>query len=468
MRPAPLRRLGRLELLAGGAAFIAPAFSLAAGYPVLAVSGGSVAPLGILVGTLAALLAAVCFAQMARVLPREGGAYAFVESTAGRTWGFVAGWSLSLLYVLGPAIPLAVLMASLEVFFPSWLAASLGTATAISGAVFLVNASGARPSSRVALSFFLLEASLLALVALLLAVRPGVPLPPPPGPTGTLFMVGGSAAAAVFLFLGFDSVSTYGEEATRPTHQVPWATLSAILVAAALYVGSSLSYLHAIPLSSWSLGNASFPQVLGETLGPGGSQLIALVVMVSSLGALIAVENASARALFAMSRDGLLPHPLARLRGRGQVPMAALLVPVLASWGLVAWSQVTNGPLAPPANLLFGIVFGLVVLGALLAYLLVAWSYFRWLRRNSARGGGWTLGVPLGAMAVAGILLGLQVLSTWTGSPDLPAALALWFAVGFALWGVTVWAGRHRPSRPSSMRGPARGDAAPRESSVEV
>src|SRR5271157_5985100 len=102
----PLRRLGKVELLGGGAAFVAPAFSLAAIFGLLALRGGRYAWVGVVLGTLAVLLTGACFARMTARHPKAGGAYALVGAELSLPVGFIAGWALCLLYLLGPAIPL--------------------------------------------------------------------------------------------------------------------------------------------------------------------------------------------------------------------------------------------------------------------------------------------------------------------------------------------------------------------------
>ena len=78
--------------------------------------------------------------------------------------------------------------------------------------------------------------------------------------------------------------------------------------------------MHAIPASQWGASGASLPEAVGSVLGSAGGRLVTAVIIVSFLGAMICVENACARVLFAMGRDRVLPSPLARLSGREKAP----------------------------------------------------------------------------------------------------------------------------------------------------
>jgi len=147
-RPAsdtPLRRLGKVELLGAGAAFVAPAFSLAAIFALLALKGGRYAWVGVVLGTLAVLLTGVCFARMTARHPKAGGAYALVGAELSLPVGFIAGWALCLLYLLGPAIPLLLFVTLLEVFLPQTAGALVPIAAAVALGVFALNALGLRP-----------------------------------------------------------------------------------------------------------------------------------------------------------------------------------------------------------------------------------------------------------------------------------------------------------------------------------
>jgi len=441
----PLRRLGQVELIAAGGAFIAPAFSLAAIFAAIALTGGAVAPFGVVLGTLAALLAAGCFAAMSRRFPRAGGAYALVGAVLPRPLSFLAGWSLALLYLLGPAIPLALVAGGLGFFFPALAPYFFLLAVGISVLVFAINASGVRPSTRVALLLFVGEIAVLLGIALLLFSHTSAPAPSSTGAVGVLHALGGSAAAAVFLYLGFDSVSTYGEEAHLPRKQIAVGTLAALGLTAVVYVVCSLAFLYAIPSSVFA-SNPSLSDAVTGVLGPAGGDLIAAVIVISSMGALIAVENACSRSLFAMGRDGVLPVPLARLMGREKTPRPALAFSAAISVVLVGWSLVSQGPLAAPRGFLSSILPGMLVFGALVAYGLVSVAYLVTLGREGAlRRHPLRCLLPAGAAVVSGVLLVLQVLPGTPGSSQVLWGAGVWLVIGFSLWGAT------RALRPAAV-----------------
>ena len=459
-RPAdtPLRRLGRVELLGAGAAFVAPAFSLAAIFSLLALKGGRYAWVGVVLGTLAVLLTGICFAKMSERHPKAGGAYALVGAELSRPVGFIAGWALSLLYLLGPAIPLLLFVTLLAALLPALAGSLVPIAAAVALGVFALNALGLRPSSWVALAVFVAEAAILLGIAAALFLAPAAPLPAAPStPVATLFALGGSGGAAVFLFLGFESVSAYSEEARIPRRDVAWGTVATILATGVVYVVSALAYLHAIPAGEWSSSSASLPGAVGSVLGANGMRLVTAVIVVSSLGAMICVQNACARVFFAMGRDRVLPSPLARLFGRERSPWPALAVVGAVTFGLVWWSFASLGPLTAPPTFLLVLLPELLVFGALVAYALLSLAYLvSLLREGAARSAPWRLPIPLASLGVTGALLVLQVLP---GTPEWNQVLEggiVWILAGFGVWAVT-WALSGPGAAPS--RAGASGDS---------
>ncbi len=434
----PLRKMGLFELIAAGATFMAPAFSLAAIFPVIALMGGSLTPIGVLLGALAAILVALSFAEMSRHHTRAGGAYAIVGGEIHPIAGFAAGWGLTLLYLLGPAIPLILVVSSLEVIFPPLAGVLVPLTIAVALSVFLINALGLKPSTRIAFLFFVAEAAILLSVSAVLFSKPAVALPAISGTFSVLNAVGYSAIFTVFLFLGLESVTTFSEEAHAPARDVARGTVIAIAIAALIYVTTSLAFTRSVSPMNWGLG---FSVALTNTLGSGWNIPLAIVVLTSSMGALIAVENTCARLFFAMGRDKVLPPALSRLVGGGKAPIIALGISAVVTAGIVVWTEAVASSLAAPVGFVLNILPAMLTMGALLAYLLVSLSALRRGLRN--RQWIWSL-VPLGGVIVTGFLIGIQFdpFSPLFSEPVLLGMVAWYVVGGILLVGSLLWTSR--------------------------
>lgn len=420
--------MGLFELTAAGATFMAPAFSLAFIFPLIAGEGGAYAPVGVVLGALAAILVALSFAEMSKYYTRAGGAYSMVSGEISPLAGFTAGWGLTILYLVGPAIPLLLVVDSLVYLLSIPVAIVVPLTLGIALAVFTVNALGLRPSTRIAFLFFLVEAVILLVVAAILFTKPAVSAPVAGSPLGMVSAVGYAAVWTVFLFLGFESVTTFSEEAQVPLRDIGRGTVFAIGIASAIYLVCSLAFTRAVPAADWNLG---FVGGLSGFIGPTGNTLLTLVVLTSSMGALIAVENTCARLFFAMGRDRMLPPQLSVLLGRGNAPLLTLGVSAIVTAGLIAWFEGTTGSLAGPADVIIGILPGMLTLGALIAYFLVSVAALLRLRKEKR---GLFLLVPLAGTLVTGALIAIQFLpSSIFFSADTLVGVLVWFLIGAVL-----------------------------------
>jgi amino acid transporter len=95
--------------------------------------------------------------------------------------------------------------------------------------------------------------------------------------------------------------------------------------------------------------------------GAGPTVLIDIASVVALVARALAAQNGAARMLFALGRDGLLPHPLGRTMRRFGTPVTALTVLLAASIAVGLGFGLGFGPL--PAFSLLSLVVTLCALG---------------------------------------------------------------------------------------------------------
>ena len=152
--------------------------------------------------------------------------------------------------------------------------------------------------------------------------------------TGGPFLA--AAVMAAYVMYGFDTAGTLAEETVDPRRRAPRAILQALVAAAILGALLLLGALASAPDLADPLladGAGGLPylikQVLGETLGTGFVGAAALAVFICTL----AVHATTARILFAMARDRVIPFAslLGRIHPEHRTPhIAAVVVGVLA------------------------------------------------------------------------------------------------------------------------------------------
>jgi len=320
-RGADLRpQLGFFDAVAAGLAAILGAGIFAVIAPAAKIAGPALL-LSFVIGALVALCNALSSAQLAAVLPRTGGTYAFGRRMLGPWWGFSAGWMFLVANTVGPgAIALA---------FGGYLNAVLGAVPARTAAVVAalamtaLNAAGIRRSVRVTDAVVVLSVlSLLAVVVIGLPGGKASNLTPfaPGGAPGVLQATG----LLFFAYTGYGRIATLVEEVHNPRQTIPRATLIALGTATILYLLVATTVLAFLGASRLSLSTSP----LEETMVAAGSGLGVAIV---AAGALLTTFNEGlsdllgvSRVAFAMGRESDLPSGLARL-GAGQNPWRSVV-----------------------------------------------------------------------------------------------------------------------------------------------
>jgi amino acid transporter len=338
-----------------------------------AAYAGRAVPLTFLIAAVGVLLVAYSFVRLTQYFHHAGSAYAFVGATLGARTGVVAGWGM-----LGTYTFYAVVTASAAGIFgtaflqvvgiwpnpPTWapfillavallLALLLAVMPARRGASVLLSVEG----TTVAL---ILIVTAVVLVRLLAGNAPGHE-----HFTLSVFSVApGTGTNALFLgvvfgflsFAGFEAAATLGEEAKRPTRDIPRAILGTAIFGGIYFVIVTAVEMMAFGVSKAGVtkfgGSASLLGDLGSSyVGHWAGDVITLGTTVSAFGCCLASTVGAARLLYALSRDA------GGTRGIGSG----------SRWGTPAW-----------ATLVITAMSGLIVLVYTTAFHATAFDSFSW------------------------------------------------------------------------------------------
>ncbi len=298
----------------------------------------------LLVWALAGLLtmaAALSCAELAAMLPRAGGQYAFFREAYGPLAGFLFGWAMFLVIQTGTIAAVAVAFSKfLGVLLPGvsdapWVdagALSLSPqrlcAIAVIALLTASNATGLRAGTTTQNVFTAAKLAALAALAIGGLALGGAANAQAGAASATLPAAVAVAAAMVgplFSQSAWNNVTFAGEEIRDPGRTLPLALLAGCLVVTLLYVLTNAAYLRALGLAG--IQNAPADRVgtaAAERLfGPIGGGAMAAAILVSTFGCVNGLVLSGARVSFAMARDGLFFRSLARLNAGG-VPGNAL------------------------------------------------------------------------------------------------------------------------------------------------
>ncbi len=365
-QPSSLRRVlgvGDLVMLSIGAVIGAGIFSsigtAAAGEmlpsgEVVRYGAGPALVLSFILLGLVCGLAALCYAELASMIPQAGSAYAYSYATLGELIAWIIGWDLILEYAVGNvAVAIAwsgyfnSLLSGFGIHFPDWLVHGyrtallssnpavhglLQTAPRIAGVPILLNVPafvivmlvtgllylGVRESARANNIMVLVKLLVLGLFVAVgsMHIKPDNYVPFAPNGWRGIHQ---GAAIVFFAYIGFDAISTAAEETKNPQRNMPRGILLGLAICTLIYVIVGAVATGIVPYQQL---RAADP--LSRALEVAGLDTISWIVaagaVVSLTAVLLVFQYGQPRIFFAMARDGLLPAWAAKVHPKYRTP----------------------------------------------------------------------------------------------------------------------------------------------------
>ena len=305
-------------------------------------------------------LCALCYAELAAMIPQAGSAYAYSYATLGEFIAWIIGWDLILEYAVGNvAVAIAwsgyfnSLLTGFGIHLPGWLThgyrtallsanpeihALLQTAPRIAGVPILLNVPafvivafvtcllvyGVKESIRANNIMVLIKLLVLTLFVVVGVqhIDPANYVPfAPNGWTG----IHQGAAIVFFAYIGFDAISTAAEETKDPQKNMPIGIIGGLAICTLIYVIVGWVATGIVPYQEL---RAADP--LARALQVAGLTKVSWIVSAGAVVALTAVllvfQYGQPRIFMAMARDGLLPQWAARIHPKYRTPVTSTLV----------------------------------------------------------------------------------------------------------------------------------------------
>ncbi|HPC82558.1 MAG TPA: amino acid permease [Thermoanaerobaculaceae bacterium] len=397
------------------------------------------------IAAAACACAALCYAELAAMIPVAGSAYTYGYATLGEVFAWIIGWDLILEYIVAAWLVsigwssyfcnlVNTALGRWQLEMPAKLASAplvwdatanrfhaTGAivnlpAVAIVAVLTLLLVRGIKESARVNSVMVVIKLGVIVLfiAAAVWHVEPANWKPFMPfGLSGVT-----TAAAIVFLaFVGFDAVSTAAEEARNPQRDMPIGIMGSLAVATVLYMGVSAIMTGVVPYTELGVADP-VALVLNVLDMKFASALVSVGAITGITSVLLVLLLAQPRIFFAMSRDGLLPAAMSRVHPRFRTPVATTVV--------------TGVVVAVGAALLpIDVVAELCSIGTLFAFMIVSAGVIvlRFTRKDLHR----PFRVPLfpltpalGLVLCGGLMLRLP-LSTWI-------RFGGWLAIGLLIY----------------------------------
>ena len=294
-------------------------------------------------GGIITLCGALSLAELAAAFPRSGGLFVYLREVYGDGVAFLFGWTM---LFLGPAG-----LAGIALVFAEYLGTLVrlgptGVRLAAACAIVVVSAASYRSVRGVsALTSVATIGKVGALVALVVtafllgdggtgALGTGAPAPSEARWGG----VGLGLVAALWAYNGIQDMMSVAGEVRDPGRTLPRALIAGTAVVVAVYLAANAAYLWVLPFATLRASPLVASDTMVRIAGTAGAGAVAAMVMVSTFGALSGIALAYPRVYFAMSVQGLLFAPLARVHPRYATPHVAIAAFALISAACV-WSR---------------------------------------------------------------------------------------------------------------------------------
>jgi len=329
--------------------------------------------------------AALCYAELAALVPISGSAYTYSYATFGELVAWIIGWDLMIEYGVGN-IAVAIswsgyfteLLRGLGINLPPWATIDFRSAmqgfekasgllcgglpfdqleiglqrawTAVHGAPYILGVPlicnvpafiivmlltiilviGIKESARFNAVMVTIKLLVLGFFVLIGScyVKPQNWVPfAPNGFAG----IRAGAAIVFFAYIGFDAVSTLAEETRNPKRDLPIGILGSLAICTVIYIIVAAVFTGLVP---FSLLKTSLAHQKAEPLTMAmqhinlgwAAGIVAFGSVIAHTAVLLVLQMGQARIFFSMSRDGLIPKTFSRVHPRFKTPYVTTIV----------------------------------------------------------------------------------------------------------------------------------------------
>ena len=305
------------------------------------------------VGGLLSLFGALTYAELAAAMPEAGGEYVYLREAYGQFFGFIYGWTQTLvaksasIATLGTGfylysanfwprladvvatipLPIGPGGGPLEIRYGQLVAMTLILALGV------LNYFGVKVGGNVQVAVTVIKvASILAIIAVGLLSERGST-----ANLGTVVAATGGATgffaallASLWAYDGWNNVGMVASEIKHPQRNLPLAFIAGTAFVAVLYISANLAYFYVLPASAVAASQRVAGDAMRVALGPIGADMVSIAAMISMFAALNGSILTGSRVPYALARDGYFFPKVAHVHPKYATPAAAIIL--LSAW----------------------------------------------------------------------------------------------------------------------------------------
>lgn len=285
-------------------------------------------------GGLVAVLGALSFAELGSRHPDAGGIYVYIRRGFGPLGGFLTGWTLFLVGGCGSIAAVASGSAKHLCRAMGWDAILIPKiAMVMVVGLTVINCLRVRVGATTQNILTVLKVSALCFVCFAGFSMDGKPIfesvapaAADPATRSILRIIAEALGPVLFAYGGWQAANCVGAEIENPRRNLPRGLILGVLGVVVIYLTTNVAYMRSLGFEGLKANDTPALAVAEQAFGATARWLVAMGIVLSTLGFLNITIMSMPRTYQAMAADGLFFEPLARIDPRTQVPINAILV----------------------------------------------------------------------------------------------------------------------------------------------
>ncbi|MEO8334979.1 MAG: amino acid permease [bacterium] len=283
-----------------------------------------------IVGGILSLLGALTYAELGAMKPQAGGLYVFIRDAFGPLPAFLYGWML--FFVMGSGILAALAVATTD--YVSRLVPLGRVGMQLMPIVFIaslaaVNVIGTRRSARLTNMMTIAKVSVILVLAGACLSRGTMPQSASIWPQAVTPMVlsgfGAAMLGVLWSYEGWQWATFVVGETVSPQRVFPRGMVLGTLLGVTVYVLANAGYVATLGPEAMSRSTAVAADAARVRFGPAAGGVVAVLAILTIVGAANGLLLTVSRVFYAMANDGLFFRKLAEIHPRYGTPAASVV-----------------------------------------------------------------------------------------------------------------------------------------------
>ena len=163
----------------------------------------------------------------------------------------------------------------------------------------------------------------------------------------------GGAGLIFFAYYGFENIVNVADETKNPARVIPKALLISIAVTTAFYILIAITTSALVGWKELSLSEAPLSLAAEKAFGGQGVIILSLIALFATSNTALMMLISGSRIIYGISKDQSFPKTLAVVHKSRKTPWVAIIIVMVSTMTIVAWSSGDIATIASIAVLVY-------------------------------------------------------------------------------------------------------------------